>query len=161
MSFDASRYLQGYSIGVGAVVMYGNKVLLVRSALGSTTNEWMIPGGFVERNETIDSAVRREVWEETGVRAEVVGLIGARSRVIGRENSVYLMFLMQASSEETRADGVEVAEARYVTLAEMQALPRVRALSKMVVSRVLEGRSNLLAQHPHPDFSPQEFVLYL
>src|SRR5688500_8860311 len=101
MNLKTSSYLHGYSIGVGGIVVCGNKVLLVRSAADATANEWIIPGGFVERNETIDVAVRREVWEETGVRAEVDGLIAARSRITDHENSAYLIFLMQASSEET------------------------------------------------------------
>ncbi len=161
MDSEASLYLRGYSIGVGGVVVSGDKVLLVRSALDATSDEWMIPGGFVERDETIETAVCREVQEETGVRAEVDGLIAVRSRVSKRENSAYFVFLMRASGEETHPDGVEVAEARYFTLAELSELPRLRVLSRMVATRVLEGAANRLTFHAHPDFPAQEFMLYL
>lgn len=161
MTFDETKYRSGYSIGVGGVVLCGDKVLLVRLALGEGKGDWAIPGGFVERGETIDTAVLREVLEETGVKAELQGLIAARSRVTGGENSAYFVFLLHASTEEAQADGVEVDEARYFTLAEVQTLPRLRALTRLVATRALEGRMHVLTFHPHPAFSPGEYVLYL
>jgi len=161
MTVDTTKYRTGYSVGVGGVVVYRNKVLLVRSALGDTANEWMIPGGFVEPGETIDVAVQREVREETGIHAKVQGLIAARSRVSHSENSAYFIFLLQTTTEETNADGVEVKEARFFTLAEAQELSGLRTLSRMIVTRVLEDNIHILAFHPHPDFSPGEYVLYL
>lgn len=161
MTDDVFKYHHGYSIGVGAVVMCGTKVLLVRLLQGEGKGEWAIPGGFVEPEETIDQAVHREVWEETGIKAELKGLLAARSRVSSNENSAYFVFLMQAPDEDTHADGLEVAEARYFTLAQVQSLSPLRALSRIVVTRALEGKVNLLEFHPHPGFSPKEFVLYV
>jgi hypothetical protein len=81
--------------------------------------------------------------------------------VSSNENSAYFVFLMHATDEVTHADGLEVAEARYFTLAQVQSLSRLRALSRIVVTRVLEGKVNLLEFHPHPEFPPSEFVLYV
>ncbi|MHB8597938.1 MAG: NUDIX domain-containing protein [Ktedonobacteraceae bacterium] len=161
MTDEVFKYLHGYSIGVGAVVVSGNKALLVRLAQGEETGDWAIPGGFVEPQETIEQAIHREIWEETGVKAELKGLIAARSRVSSNENSAYFVFLMQASDEEAHADGIEVAEASYFTLAQVQNLPHVRALSCLLISRTLEGKVKLLEFHPHPVFPQDEFVLYL
>ncbi len=107
------NYRSGYSIGVGGVVLCGDKALLVRAATGRRRGEWMIPGGFVGAGETIDAAVRREVMEETGVEAEVEGVIAARNRVMAGENSAYFIFQLRASSEEARPDEVEVDRARF------------------------------------------------
>ena len=141
--------------------MCGAKVLLVRLTMGEGKGEWAIPGGFVEPEETIDQAVHRELEEETGIKAELKGLIAVRSRVKHNENSAYFVFLMQAGTEKTRADEFEVAEARYFTLAQVQTLSSLRALSRIIVTRALEGNVKLLEFHPHPDFSPDEFVLYV
>jgi NAD+ diphosphatase len=54
-------------VGVGAVVIDGDRVLLVRRANEPLKGEWSIPGGAVEAGETLQAAVAREVLEETGV----------------------------------------------------------------------------------------------
>lgn len=38
--------------------------------------DWDIPGGVIERNETPEAAVVREVWEETSVKVDVQKLLG-------------------------------------------------------------------------------------
>ena len=86
---------------------------------------------------------------------------GVFSRVSSNENSAYFVFLMQSSTEDTHADEFEVAEACYFTLAQVQTLSPLRALSQIIVTRVLEGNVKLLEFHPHPDFSPNEFVFYV
>lgn len=152
-------YRSGYSIGVGGVVLYGDKCLLVRSAYGA--REWVIPGGYVERGETIDRAVQREIMEEATVQAEVQGLIAARNRVSEKDNSAYFVFLLHAPDETAQADKVEVTDARYFTLAEINATTEINALSRLVTSRVLEGRASVLPFQAHPTLPPSEYVLYI
>ncbi len=43
------------------------KVLLIKRALDPFIDSWAIPGGFVQMDETLDAAARRELEEETGV----------------------------------------------------------------------------------------------
>ena len=91
MAFDESKYRKGYSIGVGGVVIYNKKVLLVRRIRGEDTGEWAIPGGFVEQKEKIDDAIVREIAEETGIKVMVEGLIAIRNRIYKNENSAYFI----------------------------------------------------------------------
>ena len=39
---------------------------------------WKLPGGLVETGESIEQAVVREVWEETGINANFVSILGFR-----------------------------------------------------------------------------------
>ena len=39
---------------------------------------WKLPGGLVEKNESIGDAAIREVWEETGVKTKFVSILGFR-----------------------------------------------------------------------------------
>jgi 8-oxo-dGTP diphosphatase len=160
MAYDESKYRKGYSVGVGGVVLCGNKALLVRRALGGRVGAWAIPGGFVERGETIDVAVQREVLEETGVKAEIEGLIAVRSRVTDGENSAYFVFLLRATDDKAQADGFEVDEARFFTLAEVEALPGLQALSRLVVTQALQDEVTVLTFHTHPQIPPEEYVIY-
>lgn len=160
MAYDESKYRKGYSIGVGGVVLCGNKVLLVRRALGEHVGAWAIPGGFIERDETIDVAVQREVFEEAGAKADIEGLIAVRSRVTNAENSAYFIFLLRTTDEKAQADGFEVDEAHFFTLTEVQALPRLQALSRLVVTQALQGEATVLTFHTHPEIPPEEYVIY-
>ena len=59
----------------------GERALLVRRATDPARGEWSIPGGLVETGETLAAAVARELFEETGVRVRVHGLIEATERI--------------------------------------------------------------------------------
>jgi 8-oxo-dGTP pyrophosphatase MutT (NUDIX family) len=54
------------------------KVLLVRQALGLRL--WTLPGGKVKRGESLVKALRRELYEETGLRAQIGSLLGVLDR---------------------------------------------------------------------------------
>jgi 8-oxo-dGTP diphosphatase len=68
--------------GVGAVIVAGDKVLLIRRAQEPLKGEWSLPGGAVELGETLEEAVRREVLEETGLAIEVVDVVKAFDRIV-------------------------------------------------------------------------------
>ena len=64
-------------LSVGAVVFRGDDVLLIRRGRPPFRGHWSIPGGKVEHGERMREAALREVAEETGVTARVLGLIDA------------------------------------------------------------------------------------
>ncbi|HEY7340660.1 MAG TPA: NUDIX domain-containing protein [Ktedonobacterales bacterium] len=161
MTFDASRYRQGYSVGAGAVVLFGDKILLVQMGYGQHENHWAIPGGYVEPGETADLTAQREVFEETGVNAEVRGLIAVRSRIHPDENSTYLIFLLQATSEDAHADGIEVRDARFFGLDEAFSLPNITPLSRIFVAKAREGHLRIFEQTAVPAYPTSEFVLFI
>ncbi len=160
MTHYRAKYLQGYSVGVGAVVVHGDRALLIHRALGRGTGDWAIPSGFVDRGETINVAVQREVFEETGIQAEIEGLIAVRSRVTDEENSAYFIFLLRARDDEAKADRREVDEARFFSVEEIQELPRLQKLSRLLVTKALKGEASVLKFHTHPDIPATEYVIY-
>ena len=59
---------------------------------------WKFPGGLVDEGETIQTAAIREVWEETGVKSEFIGVLGFREQLNFRfgQGDLYFTCLMQA-----------------------------------------------------------------
>lgn len=53
----------------------GPEVLLIRRGRPPRVGEWSLPGGRIEWGETTEAAALRELREETGVSAKLVGLI--------------------------------------------------------------------------------------
>ena len=68
-------------LGVGAVIVDGSRVLLVKRAQEPLKGEWSLPGGAVELGETLEAAVVREVGEETGLKIEVGPVVEVFERV--------------------------------------------------------------------------------
>ena len=72
-------------VGVGGVVIAGERALLVRRGTEPLRGEWSIPGGLLEAGETLFAGVEREMQEETGLTVRVVGLIEALDRIFPDE----------------------------------------------------------------------------
>lgn len=68
-------------VGVGAVVINGNRVLLARRGNPPLKGQWTLPGGVLEVGETLLEGVVREVREETGLEVEPVELIELLDRI--------------------------------------------------------------------------------
>lgn len=68
--------------------------------------------------------------------------------------------LLRAENEQTRADGVEVDEARFFTLKELQSLPRLQFVSRMNIVPVLQGRTSVLRLYSDPFMPPGRGNLY-
>jgi 8-oxo-dGTP diphosphatase len=68
-------------VGVGAVVIDADRVLLVRRARPPLQGHWSLPGGAVELGETLASAIQREVFEETGVVVSVGPIVEVLDRI--------------------------------------------------------------------------------
>jgi 8-oxo-dGTP diphosphatase len=68
-------------VGVGAVILDGDRVLLVKRGHAPLKGEWSLPGGTVELGETLHVAVAREVLEGTGLEVTVGPLLEVFDRI--------------------------------------------------------------------------------
>lgn len=68
-------------VGVGAVVVFEGRVLLVRRGSKPLKGHWTLPGGVLEVGETLVEGVAREVREETGLLVEPLELVELLDRI--------------------------------------------------------------------------------
>jgi 8-oxo-dGTP diphosphatase len=68
-------------VGVGAVVVDGERVLLVQRGHEPAKGKWSLPGGILELGESLVQGVVREVEEESGLVVEAIELIELIDRV--------------------------------------------------------------------------------
>jgi ADP-ribose pyrophosphatase YjhB (NUDIX family) len=73
-------------IGVGGAIFYGQSVLLAKRTNPPFQGQWSLPGGAVELGETLEDALKREIWEETSINIETGGLIRLVNRIIYDDN---------------------------------------------------------------------------
>ncbi len=86
---------------------------------------WYLPGGGMEAGETVDEALRREIFEEIGVEIEIGQLVGVYSKPL--KNEVMLTFRCHITSG-TPTETEEIRACRYFAPHELPAntLPKHR-----------------------------------
>jgi len=62
-------------VAIGVVCLRDNNVLLIRRAKPPRLGAWSLPGGHLEWGEKAGEAALRELAEETGVEARLLGLV--------------------------------------------------------------------------------------
>jgi 8-oxo-dGTP diphosphatase len=104
-------------VGVGAIIIEGDRVVLVKRGHAPLQGKWSIPGGVLEVGETLRKAVVREALEETGLAVEPGELLGVFERVVpdeqGRMRYHYVLidFLCRrVAGELCAADDAEEAQ---------------------------------------------------
>ncbi len=113
-----SSAIPAYPIpAVGVVCWRGDEVLLIRRGRAPRQGEWSIPGGKVERGESLHEAARRELLEETGVTAEIGGLIEVYEIIDAAFHYVLIDYrAIWLSGEPVASDDAD--EARFMPLDE-------------------------------------------
>jgi 8-oxo-dGTP diphosphatase len=105
---------------VGIVCLRGDAVLLIRRGTPPRKGEWSLPGGRIEPGERAMDAALRELREETGVEAEITGLIDVVDGLFPDAGRHYVLIDYAArwlSGDPVAGD--DAAEARFVALDEV------------------------------------------
>jgi len=115
-------------IGVGAVIVSDNRVLVVRRGHEPLKGEWSIPGGVLEIGEKLREGAAREAREETGLEVEPGEVLEVLDRIVrdpdGRIQFHYVLidFLCRPTGGELCAGG-DADAVRWVSAAELASFP--------------------------------------
>jgi mutator protein MutT len=125
-------------VGVGAIIIENERVVLVKRGHAPLQGKWSIPGGVLEVGETLRTAAVREAREETGLTIEPGELLGVFERLVpdeqGRMRYHYVLidFLCRlVAGELMAADDAE--EARWFRREELGALELARETEEVIL----------------------------
>ncbi|WP_027410092.1 NUDIX domain-containing protein [Anoxybacteroides tepidamans] len=113
----------------GLVLNKAGEWLVVKKKYGGLKGKWSLPAGFVKPGETVDEAVVREIREETGIEAEVSGIVGLRTGVIrGEVSDNMIIFLMRALTYHIHIQEKELLTAAFLPKKALESDPHTSAL---------------------------------
>jgi len=100
-----------------------NEILLIKRKVEPSVGSWALPGGFIELNETPEKAGMRELFEETGIRADHGRLIGVelqKSRMYGYVLVIGMKFIAKSKK---LIPGDDAMDAKFFPLKKLPKIP--------------------------------------
>jgi 8-oxo-dGTP diphosphatase len=115
-------------VAVGAVILDGDRVLLVQRGQEPLKGEWSLPGGMVEAGETLQAALAREVREETALDVDVGEVVEVLDSIRrdgdGRTEYHYVIIdyacRVRSGTPTAAAHGTDAADVRWVSVDELE-----------------------------------------
>lgn len=110
-------FVPSHTLGAGGLVEDGKGNFLAIREQGMSS--FKLPGGHVEVGESIEAAVQREVWEETGIETRFESVLGFATKHpyrFGKSNAYFVCKLAPLNSQIAIQDTDEIAEAMWLSI---------------------------------------------
>tara|TARA_B100001113_G_C20939343_1_gene547986 strand:- start:277 stop:756 length:480 start_codon:yes stop_codon:yes gene_type:complete len=143
-------------LGVAAVIVRDNSVLLVKEATGRYSGFWGLPKGYVDDGELPRDAALRELREECSVEGKVTGIYAIRENLTEIGPAVFIAYSVELAGNQIPAASSEIAETKFTSVNEFDNLKWVSAAMKSIAT-------NAVVQTPFStlDYSEQRGYPYL
>lgn len=126
-------------LGAYAYTVREDSLLLAQVAAGEADEgSWTLPGGGLDWGEHPEEGLARELWEETGLRGTVLGILGVDSLVVPPErvpsgrglHQVRIVYRVDCAGQPSvmEQDG-SVSDARWIPMPELSSLRLVDLVS--------------------------------
>lgn len=139
---------KNYIVGVAAVVLHNDLLLVVKDRFYSG---YKLPGGHIEKQESIKTALKREVFEETGINIafESIANLGHFKNGQFGESGLYIVCTAKACSVDINIqDEQEIIEAKWMPVQDFLQSEQVNPYNKSVVQAIRSNKElKLTEQH--------------
>ena len=137
---------KNYIVGVGAIVLNEGRLLVIKDRFSTG---YKLPGGHIDKNESIKNAVKREVYEETGINIEFESIVNIghfRNGQFG-ESNLYIVCTAKALSKNiTINDSSEIAEAIWIDPEDFLKSDDANTYNKSVVEAAINNKELKLTE---------------
>jgi len=115
--------LKHITLTVDAIIPHKGKIVLIKRKNEPFKDCYALPGGIVEYGESVETAVLREVKEETGIEGKIYKLVGVYSKPDRdpRGHFVSVCFIVLPKKGEFRAG----SDAKDIALFPVNSLPKL------------------------------------
>ncbi len=138
-------------VGVGALVIESDRILLVKRKYPPSKGKWSIPGGHVELGESILETARRELKEETGIDAIPLGVVNVDDYIAYDEEGIryhyVLVTVLLKPLTHSIKPGSDALDAGFFRLEEAERLDltvSTRGLLKKLKEKVVDPEGKIL-----------------
>lgn len=142
---------------VGLLIEMDGGIVLIRRLHPPHKDEWTLPSGFIEADESAEEAAIREAEEETGLKIEILDMAGVNSFPEGPPVSgIMIFFRGRPVGGELRA-GDDAVEAKVFQVDELPLLP-FRTHREAIAQWLARRQNNGITP---PDASPgrEDFLI--
>lgn len=107
------------SIIVGGFIEKDGKFLLVQEAKETCRGKWNVPAGHLEPNESIFGGAKREIFEETGCKVELTGVLKVCNKIL--ENGIWIgiLFSTKLLEENININKSEILDVKWFSYEEI------------------------------------------
>lgn len=103
----------------GGVLEKNGKFLLVQENQKICKGKWNIPAGGLDEKESLMDGAKREIFEETGCKVEITGVLEISNEILEGVNVVVFIFNTKILNENIKADGKEISNVKWFTYEEI------------------------------------------
>ena len=105
----------------GCVIVKDNKILMVKEAKNKCYGQWNFPAGHVEEHELIKETAIREVYEETGCKVKLTGVLPISSVDLDNgETAIMVRFTADILEENIKFDTKEILDVKWLDIEEIK-----------------------------------------
>ena len=134
---------------VCGILEIDGKILFVRHTYGPAKERILIPGGYVKEGELPSDAVKREIFEETGVAASADSVFAVQFRA----EQWIIVFRMDYISGEPHSDGYENSEVLLLTPEEAVKRGDITNMSRAILKAYISEKENTLKKGDYKSIS--------
>ena len=103
----------------GGILEKDGKFLLVQEKQKICEGNWTVPAGGLDESESLMEGAKREIYEETGCKVEITGVLEIVNEILEGVNVICFFFDTKMIDENIKTDGKEIANVKWFTYEEM------------------------------------------